>query len=580
MVLFDTIRLLIIECLSVNSCSNSYSVDPVTIEVIQQSLSATTDEMFAVTRKTAMSSVIYEVLDFGVAITDQAGALASAGAGIPSFIGMVDPAVRTIIKKYPVSAINNGDIFVSNDPYAGGVSHTNDVVVSMPVFYENDLVAWVANKGHWMDIGGMRPGSTSPDATELYQEGLLLPDVKIFDSGNLNDALLKTMCANSRLPEQLLGDFWAAIAALRLGEKRLQQICKKYSKEDFLYAIEDYLNFAERRVRRAVANLPQGKFEAQDQLDTGQDLHILLTVTSDDFTVDLSNNPEQDSGPLNSTYDSTMVSVQAIFKSLTDPSGPANAGSFRPLKLITKPGTLFDAQHPAATGLYYENKLRVSDLILKAIAPHFDVGRAAGHFCSVCATLIGQVDSTGKISSFIEPEVGGWGACDDRDGENAQFSTSHGDTFNCPVEVNEARNKVQVDSLSLNSEEGGAGKFRGGKGIDLKYRLLESNGWVTASYTRSKIKSWGLEGGQEGTNNKISVIRGNNAVERYQSANAIPVNKGDVIHIQTGNGAGYGNPKERNEQLIIDDLHNQYITEHEATSVYGLDSNKLSRLAA
>lgn len=556
------------------------SVDPVTIEVIQQSLSATTDEMFAVTRKTAMSSVIYEVLDFGVAVTDKNGALASAGAGIPSFIGMVDPAVRTIIKKFEADSINEGDIFVSNDPFAGGVSHTNDVVVSMPIFYRSELVAWVANKGHWMDIGGMRPGSTSPDATELFQEGLLLPEVKIFEKGSLNEALLQTMCANSRLPEQLKGDFWAAIASLRLGERRIKQICEKYSADHFLFAIEDYFDTAEQRVRRALARLPKGKFEASDQLDSGQELHVVVTVTDHEFVVDLSNNPEQDTGPLNSTYDATMVSVQAMFKSLTDPSGPANAGSFRPLKLVTKPGTLFDAKRPAATGLYYENKLRVSDLILKAVAPYFDVNRAAGHFCSVCATLVGQVDATGKMSSFIEPEVGGWGACNDRDGETAQFSTSHGDTFNCPVEVNEARNKVQVDCLSLNSEEGGAGKFRGGKGIDLQYRILEKSGWVTASYTRSKVKSWGLEGGHTGTNNRISVIRSDSSVEHYAVANSIPVSNGDVIRIETGNGAGFGNPRERNKSLVLDDLHNQYITEQEATSVYGLDPATIRKMVA
>lgn len=558
----------------------SYSVDPVTIEVIQQSLSATTDEMFAVTRKTAMSSVIYEVLDFGVAITDRSGALASAGAGIPSFIGMVDPAVRVILKKFAMDSIYEGDIFISNDPFEGGVSHTNDVVVSMPVFYSGDIVAWVANKGHWMDIGGMRPGSTSPDATELFQEGLLLPEVKIFEKEKLNDSLLKTMSANSRLPNQLLGDFWAAVASLRLGEKRIQQVCKKYSKASFLFAIEDYLDTAEQRVRRALSKLPRGKFEARDQLDSGQELAVSITVTDNDFIVDLTNNPAQDDGPLNSTRDATMVSVQAMFKSLTDPNGPANAGSFRPLKLVTKPGTLFDAQRPAATGLYYENKLWVSDLILKAVAPHFKTGRAAGHFCSVCATLVGQVDQDGKLSSFIEPEVGGWGACEDRDGVSAQFSTSHGDTFNCPIEVNEARNKVQVDSLSLNAEEGGAGKFRGGKGVEIRYRLTENSGWVTAAYTRSKVKSWGLEGGQSGTNNKLSVIRANSKIEHYDSANAVPVNQGDVIRIQTGNGAGFGNPKERNKQQIIDDLHNQYITPREAISVYGLAPSSLRKVAA
>ncbi|MBC6403417.1 MAG: hydantoinase B/oxoprolinase family protein [Hyphomonadaceae bacterium] len=546
--------------------------DPVTIEVIQQSLGAITDEMFAVTRKTAMSSVIYEVLDFGVAVTDKDGALASAGAGIPSFIGMLDPGVRAIIKIFQSPEIREGDIFISNDPYTGGVSHTNDVAVSMPVFYGGEIAAWTANKGHWMDIGGMRPGSTSPDATELFQEGLLLPEVKIVDAGNLNDALLKTMMANSRLPGQLRGDFWAAIASLRMGTKRIQHICQKYGRDTFLFAVQDYLNTAERRVRRSLAQLPKGEFEATDRLDDGRGLHVKITVTDTEFVVDLSKNPEQDKGPLNSTYDATMVSVQAMFKSLTDPDGPANAGAFRPLKLVTEPGTLFHSVKPAATGLYYENKLRVSDLILKAVAPYFEQGRAAGHFCSVCATLVGQNNDDGSISSFIEPEVGGWGARADSDGENAQFSTSHGDTYTCPVEINEVRNGIRVDRLALNDEPGGAGQFRGGKGIELRYRILENRGWVTAAYTRSRVKPWGLNGGSSGTVNRLSVIRSNGSVETYQSASSVSLAKDDVIQIRTGNGAGYGDPAKRDPESILRDIRDGYISKREAHEVYHLDT--------
>ena len=558
-----------------NSMSSRQQADPVTIEVIQQSLTAIADEMFAVTRKTAMSSVIYEVLDFGVAVTDKDGALACAGAGIPSFIGMLDPAVRAIISNYKAEDIIEGDVFISNDPYTGGVSHTNDVVVSLPVYHNGTLIAWTANKGHWMDIGGMRPGSTSPDATELFQEGLLLPEVKIIEQGTLNQALMKTLIANSRLPDQLNGDLWAAIAAVRMGAKHIQQICDKFGQDTFLYAIEDYLDVAERRIRRAFVQLPKGEFTARDYLDDGRELNAKVVVSDDEFIVDLTDNPAQDSGPMNSTYDATMVSVQAIFKSLTDPNGPANAGAFRPLKLLTKPGTLFHSIKPAATGLYYENKLRVSDLVLKAIAPFFRQGRAAGHFCSVCATLVGQTDESGAISSFIEPEMGGWGAREDSDGETAQFSTSHGNTFNCPVEVNEARNGIQVDRLALNDEPGGAGQFRGGKGIELRYRILQHSGWVTAAYTRSVIEPWGLEGGNNGTVNRLSIIRSGDKVEFYQSANAVSLMKGDVIRIQTGNGAGFGDPKSRSEDMVLRDLRDGYISRQEAVDIYGVNPNLL-----
>ena len=544
-------------------------VDPVTLEVIQQSLLAITEQMFAVTRKTAMSSVIYEVLDFGVAITDRQGDLACAGAGIPSFVGMLDPAVKAIIAKYSAERIREGDAFVSNDPYQGGVSHTNDVVVVMPVFFAGQIVAWTANKGHWMDVGGMQLGSTGPEATELFQEGLVLPEVKVIDAGEPVAAILDIIAVNSRLPKQALGDFWSAVSSLRMGNKRITQICQKYGVKTFLLAVEDYLALGEKRVLRALSSIPNGIYTAQDWLDDGRQLKVTISVKDDAFVVDLRDNPQQDIGPMNATYAATLVAAQAMFKSLVEPHGPANAGTFRPLKLLTVSGTLFHARRPAAVGMYYENKIRTSDLIWKALADVVPNGRASGHFCSVCATFIGQLNETGQMRSFIEPEVGGWGALHDKDGENAQFSSSHGNTFTCPVEVNEARNGIFVERLALNTEASGAGKFRGGKGIELEYRILEQSGWLTAAYTRSKVQPWSLAGGQRGTLNRLRIRRVSGELEEVSSANALPLQKGDVVWIATANGAGYGDPKKRPKALICDDLRDGYISEHQARDIYG-----------
>lgn len=546
--------------------------DPITVEVIQQSLVAITEEMFAVTRKTAMSSVIYEVLDFGVAVTNKDGELASAGAGIPSFVGMLDPAVKAIIGKYDPKDIFEGDIFISNDPYVGGVSHTNDVVVTMPVFFRGEIVAWTANKGHWMDVGGMRPGSTSPDASELFQEGLILPEVKVISSGFECTQILDIIKANSRLPDQAMGDFWAGIASLRMGALRIQNLCERYGKSTFLMAVEDYLDVAERRILRALQDLPHREYVAEDRLDDGRPLSVKVIITPKNFIVDLRGNPDQDTGPLNATYQATVVSVQSMFKSMVSPNNPANAGTFRPLKVLTDKGSMFDAQYPAAVGFYYENKIRSSDLVWKALAPYIYNGQAAGHFCSVCATLIGQTDKAGVSRSFIEPEVGGWGALCDQDGQNAQFSSSHGDTFNCPVEINEARNGIRVERLALNSEPAGAGKYRGGKGIDLRYQILEKRGWVTGSYTRSKVEPWGLLGGQPGSLNKLQIIRKSGDVQVCNKADSVPLEKDDIVWITTGNGAGYGDPKDRDKALIVKDLKNGYVQQTDAVEIYGLKS--------
>ncbi len=557
---------------------SSETPDPITLEVIQQSLQAITQEMFAAMRKTAMSSVIYEVLDFGVAITDADGNLASAGAGIPSFVGMLAPAVKAVIEKYTVSNLQEGDIFITNDPFSGGVSHTNDVTLTMPVFAGGKIVAWTANKGHWMDIGGMALGSASPDATEIHQEGLLLPEVRVFRSGDLLPEILDVITANSRLPEQTLGDFWAGISALRMGERRLQQLCMRYGRDKFLYSVDDYLDSGERHVRRAMRALPRGRFTAVDKLDDGRKLRIAIEISEDNFSVDLTGNPAQDSGPLNASYQATLVTVQAMFKTLACPDGAANAGSFRPLQLICESGGIFAAKRPAAVGFYYENKIRVSDLMWKAMAPVLPGNAGAGHFCSVCATMIGHQDQQGRVHSFIEPEVGGWGALNCRDGENAQFSSSHGQTYNCPVEVNETRNGIEVDHYALNLEPGGAGRFRGGKGIDLRYRLPHP-GWVTAAYARSQVRPWSLAGGMEGTVNKLSIIRSDGSVEKRLSASALALGSGDSVWIRTGTGGGYGDPRQRPLEEVLQDVRDGYISTDEAIDVYGADPARVRAAA-
>ena len=545
--------------------------DSITLGIIQDALSGISDEMFVSMARAAMSPVIYEVLDFGVAITDANGELASAGAGIPGFVGMLEPSVKAIIRKHGEQNIRAGDIFITNDPFTGGVSHLNDVVLVMPVFYADRLIAWTANKGHWLDIGGMTPGSLSPEATELFQEGLILPDIRLFDTGRPMDAVFDIIRANSRLPEQAFGDLWAGISALRVGAERLRELCRKYGVETVAEAIRQYLNYGEKISCHGLRQLPKGRFKAEDRLDDGRVIRVAVTVSADGFIVDLRDNPPQDKAALNATFHATQVTAQAVFKALVAPERWANAGSFRPLKLLTTPGSLFHAERPAAVGLYYENKIRSADLICKALAPYMPERIPAGHFSSICATLIYSEDVGGVDHTFIEPELGGWGAGAGKDGENAQFSASHGDTFNCPVEVNEARNGIEVERLALNDEPCGAGYYRGGKGIDQRYRILGKKAWLTAGYTRSVTPPWGVHGGAEGSRNRLEILHADGSGEVVGSACNMPLVQGDIVRIVTGNGGGYGNPKKRSRANVLSDLRNNYITSEEAVEVYGLD---------
>src|SRR4051812_13536160 len=234
----------------------SRAEDPITLEIIHEALQAIGDEMFAVLRKTAMSAIIYEVLDAGTAVTDRHGDLASAGAGIPTFVGVLDKTVKRVLELH--DEIRPGDVFVTNDPFYGGVTHLNDVIVVLPVFADGELIAWTASIAHFNDVGGMVPGSISNDAREIFQEGLRLPAVKLIDGGVPVAPVLEIMKVNSRLPDFLQGDLWAEIAAVRLGERRVTQLARKYGGETFLTALGELLQHRGRGIRAGPAKLPAG----------------------------------------------------------------------------------------------------------------------------------------------------------------------------------------------------------------------------------------------------------------------------------------------------------------------------------
>lgn len=546
--------------------------DPITIEIIQNSLQAAADEMFAAMRKTAMSSIIYEVLDMGTGIMDPQGEIAGSGAGIPAFVGVLDKSVKVIIDKFDQpGAVEPGDVFATNDPYYGGVTHLNDIVVIMPVFAEGELIAWCANIAHNSDVGGMAPGSLTGEATSIFQEGLRLPAVKIISKGKPITPVMEVIKVNSRMPDVLEGDLWAAIASVRIGERRLMAIAEKYGTQTFAKAVEAFMDYGERVSRRELAKLPKGVYELTEEQDNGQFYNVKITITEDKFTVDLRDNPDQLDGPLNTSRDGVMVAVQMIFKSLTDPYSPANGGSFRPIELLTREGTVFHAKEPAPLGFYYEIELRVYDVMWRCLAQHMPERLAAGHFASVCGTFIGGIHpDTGRQYTVIEPQLGGWGASQSGDGNSGMFCGFHGETYNCPAEINEARNGLIVDQMALNISEGGEGKHMGGRGIVLDYRVRADNGFLTAGYTRSKFPAWGLDGGHDGSPNYIEFRPVEGDIQTFSAISGLTTQKDDVIRVYTGNGGGLGNPRERDRNLVHQDLKNELISPSQARDVFGL----------
>lgn len=545
------------------------STDPITLEIIQNSLQAAADEMFAAMRKTAMSSIIYEVLDMGTGITDAQGRIASSGAGIPAFIGVLDKSVQAILAKH--SDINPGDVFITNDPWHGGVTHLNDLVLAMPVFVDGTLVAWTANIAHNSDVGGMAPGSLSGNATEIFQEGLRLPAIKIINKGTLDQAVMDIITCNSRMPDFLLGDVWAAIASVRIGARRLEGLAEKYGTATFTLAMEKFMDFGEKTAKAELAKLPHGTFELSEEQDDGRVYHVKITISADAFIVDLRNNPDQDIGPTNTSRDGSIVCCQMVFKSLTDPDTPANDGSFRPMQVLTREGSVFHAQEPAAIGFYFETEVRVYDLVWRCLAPHIPERLPAGHFSSICGTFIGGIHpDTGRQYTIIEPQVGGWGAWNGRDGNPCIFSGFHGETFNTPAEISEARNGLYVDKMALNTEPGGEGQFNGGRGLVLEYRIRTETGFLTAGYTRCKIKPWALDGAEEGSGNYFEVIKPD-GTERLSFVSGLDLTTDDVVRIVSSSGAGFGDPKKRDPKAVKMDIKNGLLTKDRAKHIHGYE---------
>lgn len=514
--------------------------DPITAAVIQASLVAAADEMFAVLKKTAMSPIIYEVLDVGTGITDAAGELVSSGAGIPTFVGVLDKAVKRIVELHGIDHVREGDLYVTNDPYYGGVTHLNDVVLAQPVFADGVLVAWAASIAHWNDVGGMTPGSMAVNVSEIFQEGLRLPAVKLFENGRPLQSVIDIIAANSRLPDFVRGDLWAQVAASRKAETRIRDLVAAYGIDAYRAALQALFEEGERRGRAGLAALPQGMFRVEERQDDGALWQATITITPDRFTVDLTGNPKQRDAPYNTSRDGAVISAQMIFKALTDPTLFANGGSFRALEVVTEPGTIFHAQGNAPHGYYFETRIRLYDMLWRCLASVIPDRLPSGHFGSICGTVLaGDHPDTGRRYTMVEPQMGGWGATSTRDGLDAMYSASHGETFNCPVEICEARYGIDVGYKRLNETTEGAGLHLGGKGLSVSYRP-RGRATLSAGYSRNKEPVWGSNGGGQGGTNGIAVSRVDGSRTDYAFASGLVIEPGDEILISTANGGGWG----------------------------------------
>ncbi|WP_255171171.1 hydantoinase B/oxoprolinase family protein [Natrononativus amylolyticus] len=565
-------------------------LDPFTREVVTNALQSAAEEAFINLGRTAKSSVIYETLDYACGLIDPDGNVVAQANGVPGFLGTLKFCVEDVVEKFGLDGFYPGDVVLLND-YHGG-THLNDVAMVAPVFVEregasdssapaptDELVMFAASKAHWTDVGGKDPGSWTTDATSVFQEGIQYPMVKLYEEGVLNESVRDIVAANTRMPEMTLGDMQAQEASMEVAVERVQEIAREYGTETLERTVDEWLAYGRELVREEVEKLPNGTYHASDYLDddgvTDEPVHVEVevTITDEAVTLDFTGTDPETTGPINSPYAASVSDARAFFQAITLPDAPTNEGFFEPLEIVIPEGTVLNATKPAPIGTDWESSAMAADLPWKALAPHLPEKLSAGHFTSVCATIVGGTDDrTDEEFLVIEPQPGGWGACHDRDGADVLVCSGDGDTLEMPVEVMETRFPLLFDRFALDTpQRAGHGRFRGGTGLIQDYRVYnESGAFVTASFGRSEYPPWGTEGGQPGDGNYIELRRTDGSVERTSKLTNEPLSDGDVVRFVTSAGGGWGAPLERDPERVRQDFLDDYVTREIARETYGV----------
>ncbi|MEA4900294.1 hydantoinase B/oxoprolinase family protein [Desulfitobacterium sp.] len=558
-------------------------IDSVTLDIVKDSLMAIGNEVFYSFARTSMSPIIYETLDYACGIADSEGRLLTQGNGACGFIGLISPMIQAVIDKFGKDNMKSGDVYLINDPYMGGGSHLSDIGMMMPVFYDGEIIAFLGNKAHWSDVGGMAAGSFTTDSTEVFQEGLRFSGVKLVDAGEICRPLLDMIKANVRFPDSAEGDMWGQIASLRTGSKRIIDLCAKYGHAVVRESMVRLLDQGEILSRKRLLEFPKGSWEAEEFMDDDGHgnpvlIKVKVTITDDEFIADYSGSSPQVVSPINTGYTSLCAGAKIAYMSIIDPELVVNDGVFRPLRIIAEPGSVLQCHAPAPTSCYFESMLYATDVLWRALAPVFPEHLGAGHMLSVCSVVLsGTHQDTGVPFLIVEPTGGGWGASCTKDGEVGQFCVGDGETYNVPVEMAETRYGIRVEEYSLHTDGAGAGTFRGGSGAVRIYRAMSDNQLFTASFGRNKYPAWGTDGGADGSYNYFEIIRANGTHEGPMGITARTVlNKNDIVRMVTCTGGGYGDPHKRDVNRVAWDVRNGYITPEQAKNDYGVDVDPIT----
>ena len=557
-------------------------IDGILLEVIGNTFMSIAEEMGAVLVKSAYSTNIKERKDCSCALFDAAGNTIAQAEHIPMHLGSMLGLIGEIKRHFKLEEIKPGDMFIANDPYNGGGTHLPDIAVASPVFYDGEIVAFVANIAHHNDVGGRVPGSNAADSDSIYAEGIRIPTVKIFREGELDKDILNLILLNCRVRHIRLGDLNAQFACNKKGVQRMEDVCAKYGKETVALCMEELLDYSERKIRMALSAIPNGSHEFEDYLDSDGlgsgpiKLNVKVAIKDDDIELDFTDNPDQVKGAINLPLSALRASVYYAIRSIVDPSLPSNGGYYRAIHIKSRPGCILGCTEPAACAGRSDTAQRVADMIFGAmseVVPHQVI---AGSNSSITGVYFGGVSpDTGEYYVYMETFGGGSGARFNKDGLSC-VQVHMSNTSNLPIESMEVEFPYMVERYELVTDSGGPGKYRGGLSMSKDIRVLGHDSEFTIKADRQKVPPYGLFGGKPGLPGLITIYPDTDearTVDSKKSGNLLKAN--GVLRCQMPGAGGYGNPLERSRELLIKDLEEGYVSPESAMRDYGMTQEEL-----
>jgi N-methylhydantoinase B len=554
--------------------------DAITREVVASSLISVAKEMSKALRRSAYSAIIYDMLDYSCALFGPKGELISQDENLPAQLGVMSSAIVWMLRKFAPESIAPGDIFIMNDPYLGA-THTLDLIIVTPVFVDGRLMAFAGTNAHHMDVGGKSVATEAADNREIYQEGLILPIVKLYEAGVPNQAVLDIMEANVRIPKETLGDVRAQIAACRTAERRWADLCRRYGADEMRAYVEALWDYTERRVVQEIGTMSPGVYEAEGFMDPdfyGTEplrLQVEVTVTDERFSADFAGTDAQVKGSLNCPLASTVAAVWYAIRCYIDPEVPQNEGFYRAITTTVPKGSLLNPLPPAAVSVRHLTAQKVADLVIRALRGAKPSRTAAGTSIAFPTFNLGGIDHrTGERYLCADIVGGGMGAHRSGDGISG-VDTHMGNCAMMSAEAMEVEFPLRVLSTELMADSGGAGKYRGGLAIERRYELLAPKALMGGHYadqTLEKTRPWGLEGGSPGRPAAVQLNPGRPEARSMRGKEVdYEIAQGDVLVLRSSGGGGWGPPAARDREALASDVHDGYVTTEGALADYGIE---------